>query len=197
MSYAWALGILLTIGLTFVPVAGSADWDEVQSAYEAGDAVRLVAALTPLAENGDAEAQFNLGILHDTGQGVPQSYPEAVRWYLMASDQGHATAQYNLGLLYFEGKGVARDRAMALDLYRRAARNGDADAFSSIGYMYLYGIGVDENRLEGLAYFLLAAERGSGDGARNRDRVLRDFDTNDFAFARRRSQDLAAEYLAQ
>ena len=52
--------------------------------------------------------------------------------------------------------------------------------------------------VEALAYFLIAAERGSSHGARNRDRVLGDLDTNDFAFARQRSRDLAAEYpLAQ
>ena len=64
--------------------------------------------------------------------------------------------------------------------------------------MYLYGLGVDEDPVEALAYFLIAAERGSSHGARNRDRVLGDLDTNDFAFARQRSRDLAAEYpLAQ
>ncbi len=171
-----------------------ADWADVRQAFAEGDAVALVSALRPLAEDGDADAQFNLGILHDTGQGVPQDYGRAARWYGLAGDQNHPTALYNLGLLYFEGKGVERDRTRALEFYRRAARHGDADAFSSIGYMFLYGIGVEEDRLEGFAYFLLAAERGSGDGARNRDLILDSFDTNDFAFARIRSRDLASEF---
>lgn len=187
-------GVLFVVLAAVVGAPAAADWAEVRRAFEAGDAVALMAALRPLAESGDADAQFNMGILHDTGQGVPQDYREAARWYAAAGDQNHPTAQYNLGLLYFEGKGVERDQAKALDLYRRAARNGDADAFSSIGYMFLYGISVEEDRLEGLAYFLLAAERGSGDGARNRDLVLGSFDTNDFAFARSRSRDLAVEF---
>ncbi len=187
-------GVLLVVLVAVIGAPAAADWAEVRRAFDNGDAVALIAALRPLAESGDADAQLNMGILHDTGQGVPQDYQEAARWYAAASDQSHPTAQYNLGLLYFEGKGVERDRAKALDLYRRAARNGDADAFSSIGYMFLHGIGVEEDRLEGLAYFLLAAERGSSDGARNRDLVLGSFDTNDFAFARSRSRDLAVEF---
>ena len=186
--------VLCIVLVAVIGAPAAADWAEVRRAFDAGDAVALMAALRPLAESGDADAQFNMGILHDTGQGVPQDYREAARWYAAASGQSHSTAQYNLGLLYFEGKGVERDQAKALDLYRRAARNGDADAFSSIGYMFLNGISVEKDRLEGLAYFLLAAERGSSNGARNRDLVLGDFDTNDFAFARSRSRDLAVEF---
>ncbi len=196
MIHLRAAGVLSVALVVAVAVPACADWAEVQRAFADGDAVALIAALQPLAEAGDAEAQFNMGILHDTGQGVPQDYQEAARWYGRAGEQDHAIALYNLGLLHFEGKGVELDRVKALDLYRRSARHGDADALSSIGYMFLRGIGVEENQLEGLAYFLLAAERGSSDGAHNRDRVLGRFDTNDFAFARARSRDLAAEYPA-
>ena len=187
------LSIALAVAAT---VPASADWAEVRRAIEDGDAVALVAALQPLAEAGDPDAQYNLGILHDTGQGVPQDYREAARWYGMAGEQNHASALYNLGLLHFEGKGVERDEVKAIGLYREAARYGDADALSSIGYMFLHGIGVEEDQLEGLAFFLLAAERGSSSGAHNRDNVLGRFDTNDFAFARARSRDLAVEYPA-
>ena len=196
MTHLRAAGFLSIALVVAATVPASADWDEVQRAFEDGDAAALVAALEPLAAAGDADAQYNLGILHDTGQGVPQDYREAARWYGMAGDQNHASALYNLGLLHFEGKGVARDEVKAIELYRRAARHGDADALSSIGYMFLHGIGVEEDQLEGMAFFLLAAERGSSSGAHNRDHVLGRFDTNDFAFARSRSRDLAAEYPA-
>ncbi len=196
MIHFRAAGLLSVALVVAATVPASADWAEVRRAFEDGDAVALVAALQPLAETGDADAQYNLGILYDTGQGVPQDYREAARWYGMAGDQDHASALYNLGLLHFEGKGVERDEVKAIGLYRRAARHGDADALSSIGYMFLHGIGVEENQLEGLAFFLLAAERGSSSGAHNRDNVLGRFDTNDFAFARARSRDLAVEYPA-
>ena len=60
----------------------------------------------PLAEQGDVNAQFNLGVIYEKGQGVKQDYFEAVNWYRKASEQGYAKAQFNLGMMYNEGKGV-------------------------------------------------------------------------------------------
>lgn len=189
---AWAaaaLGLALGAG-----PAGAADWTEVQEAYESGDAAGLVGALVPLAEGGDALAQYNLGILHDTGQGVPQDHAEAARWYRQAGEQDHPDALYNLGLLHFEGKGVAMDRGEALRLYRLAARQGEPESVSSIGYLYLQGIEVEKDPVEAMAHFLLAAERGSQTGEMNRDRTMRDLDTNGLAFARARLEELRSEY---
>ena len=50
------------------------------------------------AEQGYAEAQFNLGFMYDNGEGVPQDYKEAVKWYRLSAEQGNALGQYNLGL---------------------------------------------------------------------------------------------------
>ena len=61
------------------------------------------------AEAGDADAQYNLGVMHDYGQGVPQDDAEASRWWRLAADQGHANAQYNLGFMYSNGSGVPQD----------------------------------------------------------------------------------------
>src|SRR6188768_1068901 len=61
------------------------------------------------AEQGDATAQYNLGVMYDTGKGVPQDYPEARKWFLKAAEQGHSDAQYNLGVMYDTGKGVPQD----------------------------------------------------------------------------------------
>ena len=64
---------------------------------------RLATALrdwTPLAEQGDAYAQFKLGRMYRKGKGVPQDDKTAVKWYKLAAEQGYANAQYNLGLMY-------------------------------------------------------------------------------------------------
>ena len=61
------------------------------------------------AEQGNAIAQFNLGIKYLNGQGVPQDDAEAVRWFQQAADQGHAGGQFNLGVMYEEGRGVPQD----------------------------------------------------------------------------------------
>ena len=80
--------------------------------------VRLTVAsdldsLKAAAEQGDATAQFNLGYMYDTGEGVPENDAEAVRWYRMAAEQGDATAQVSLGLMYALGLGVPKDDVQA------------------------------------------------------------------------------------
>ena len=65
------------------------------------------------AEQGYAEAQFNLGAMYDDGEGVPQDYAEAERWYRLAATQGYAEAQNNLGAMYANGRGVPQDDVLA------------------------------------------------------------------------------------
>ena len=86
-------------------------------------------------------AQFNLGLMYHNGQGVPQDYREAVRWYRMAADQGDADAQFNLGVMYDNGRGVPQDYAEAVRWYRKAADQGYADAQFNLGVMYYNGRG--------------------------------------------------------
>ena len=61
------------------------------------------------AEQGDARAQHNLGILCGNGEGVPQNSEEAAKWFRKAAEQGVARSQYNLGLMYSNGDGVPKN----------------------------------------------------------------------------------------
>ena len=72
-------------------------------------------------EQGDASAQNNLGLMYSKGQGVPQDYGEAVRWYRKAAEQGRASAQNNLGLMYDTGQGVPQDYVAAHMWYNLSA----------------------------------------------------------------------------
>ncbi|HFA5965852.1 tetratricopeptide repeat protein [Neisseria gonorrhoeae] len=81
-----------------------------------------------VAEQGNAEAQFNLGLMYDNGQGVRQDYAEAVRWYRQAAEQGHAVAQKNLGVMYYDGRGVRQDLALAQQWLGKACQNGDQNS---------------------------------------------------------------------
>ena len=60
------------------------------SAYGNGDYATALRLYRPLADKGNAEAQYNLGFMYDKGQGVPQEYAVAVKWYRLAADQGNA-----------------------------------------------------------------------------------------------------------
>jgi len=72
------------------------------------------------AQQGDANAQFELGLMYFMGKVVPQNYVEAAKWYRLAAEQGHAKAQFNLGELYDLGLGVAQNYAEASKWYRSA-----------------------------------------------------------------------------
>ena len=80
------------------------------------------------AEEGEAIAQYNLGVMYADGRGVPQDDVEAVRWYQLAADQGEPLAQVSLGLMYGKGDGVPQDTVLAHMWWSLAAAQGNEDA---------------------------------------------------------------------
>jgi TPR repeat protein len=82
----------------------------------------------PLAELGDVEAQFNLGVMYDEGAGVEKNLTTAASWYRKAAGQGFMDAQTNLGIMYFHGQGVPRDYREAMKWFQQAAGQGDQEA---------------------------------------------------------------------
>jgi len=81
-----------------------------------------------LAEQGEAFAQFNLGVMYNNGLGVPKNDAEAVRWYKLAAEQGEALAQFNLGVMYYNGLGVPQNNVRAYVWWSVAAAQGIGDA---------------------------------------------------------------------
>ena len=98
-----------------------------------------LADLRVRAEQGDAEAQVELGHMYANGDGVPEDDAEAVRWFRLTAEQGHVEAQFVLGILYAAGNGVPKDDAEALRWVRRAAEQGSARATYGLGVMYATG----------------------------------------------------------
>ena len=113
-----------------VPVAAPAvsQFDQGVAAFNRGDYSTAYRLFRPLADQGYASAQFNLGLMYDNGQGVPQDYAAAVSWYRKAADQGNAKAQFNLGYDYANGQGVPQDYVQAHMWANLAAASGYADA---------------------------------------------------------------------
>ncbi|MGH7015090.1 MAG: tetratricopeptide repeat protein [Stellaceae bacterium] len=99
--------------------------------------------LLPLAEQGSAVAQYNLGIIYAKGEGVPTDYPQAVHWFREAADQELAPAQYAMGLAYAHGQGVPKDNAQALRWLRLAAQQGNALAQAGLKIMIANGYGAE------------------------------------------------------
>ena len=80
--------------------------------------------LIRLAEQGDRDAQYNLGVTYSKGEGVPQDYKAAVKWFTFAAEKGLAEAQYNLGVMYRLGAGVILDNVYAHMWFNIAGSNG-------------------------------------------------------------------------
>ena len=133
-----------------------------------------VEALRKKAEAGDVTAQYNLGLMYNRGQRVPQDYVEAFKWYRMAAEAGDADAQYNLGVAYDDGEGVPEDDAEAVKWYSKAAEQGYPQAQYNLGTMYFRGNGVPEDDVVAYAWFSVAAASGNDGGRENRDDIKRD-----------------------
>lgn len=117
--------------------------------------------LRPLAANGDARAQYELGFMYDRGLGVPQNYKEAASWYLKAAEQGNASAQFYLGQMYDVGKGVPQGYQEAASWYSKAAEQGEALAQLYLGFLYDHGQGVPVDMVQAYKWYSLAAAAGN------------------------------------
>ena len=102
-------------------------------ATERGDYQTAFKLWLPLAEQGNASTQFNLGVMYEDGRGVKQDDVEAVKWYRQAAEQGDAKAQFNLGVMYAKGQGVRQDKGQAKEWFGKACDNGYQDGCENYG----------------------------------------------------------------
>jgi len=121
---------LLALSATFVvlitAVPALADFQAGLDAYQKGDYPGAAKEWRPLAEQGDPEAQYNMGLLYLDGKGVPQSPAEAANWFRRAAEQDYEKAQHNLGAMYGSGQGVKRDYIQAYKWLNICAAKGNA-----------------------------------------------------------------------
>ena len=113
------------------------------------------------AVNGDPSAQFALGDMYFTGDGVSKDFGEATKWYRQAAEQGDERAQYKLARMYEQGEGVPRDFHEAAQWYRKAGEQGNADAQANLGLLYEKGTGVPQSSFEASKWMRKAAEQGN------------------------------------
>ena len=121
------LPVLLVLFAGF-PAIAAADFDKAVEAYLKQDYVTAFKQWAPLAQQGHARAQNNLGVMYSQGQGTVKNQKMAIRLYRLAAAQQDADAENNLGWMYENGQGVARDENKAVNWYRLAAEQGDTEA---------------------------------------------------------------------
>jgi TPR repeat protein len=108
--------------------AHAGPFEDGLAAYQRDDYATSLRLWRPLAEQGNAQAQSNLGLIYDRGQGVPQDYRQAMKWYRKAADKGVTQAQFNLGVMYANGQGTQRNYVIAHMWFILAATSGDEEA---------------------------------------------------------------------
>lgn len=159
--FAYAILTIISCG-----VASAGALDDALETYRAGDFEQAWQALLPLGQEGDAEAQYHLGLMRENGTGVAANDSVALMWYRAAAAGGHAEAQYRLGRFYEFGRGTPLYLVEALKWYQAAADQDLPAAQARLGLMLFEGLGIAPDEMRGLALIEQAAEAGDPDAAK-------------------------------
>ena len=151
---------------------------------------KSVKELLPLAEQSDAEAQYNLGVRYENGRGVRKNQQKASWWWRVAAEHGHPQAQYNLGSMYDNGHGVPQSSQLAVKWYRRSAAQGNAQGQFFLGFSYKDGEGVPKDHVLAYKWFNLSFAQGNKDAAEERDELAKSMTLSQIA----KAQKLAREF---
>jgi TPR repeat protein len=155
-----ALSVVLVVSATISIHAASLETARARLARD--DFVGAARDLAPIAARGNARAQAMLGLLYETGQGVPQAYDVAAYWYCRAAEQGDFTAQYLLGLAYDKGHGVPQDDIAAykwLDLAAARAPKNLRERFARL--RDAVGSKMSRNQIRAAQWRALSGSAGS------------------------------------
>ena len=180
-----------TICLAFALLLGSAgvswsqDFQKGVAAAHSGDFATALREWTPLAEQGEADAQTILGVMYEEGKGVPQDYKTAVKWYKLAAEQGDADAQTQMGFMYNKGKGVPQNDKTAVKWWTLAAEQGNALAQGNLGAGYAFGRGVLKDYVYAHMWGKIAATNGNAVGTKLRDFVEKKMTPADLSTAQK------------
>jgi Sel1 repeat len=171
--------------------------DLASKALSGGFDRMAVKLLTPLAEKGDAQAQYRLAILYEQGWGTPRDGKRAVGLYGKAANQRLVSAQDRLGEIYLRGTLVLQDLAKARQWFEKAAMAGNLDAQLELAHIYEHGLGVTQDHIEAYAWNAVAAATGDTQAADQRDRNLRTLSVDDQVKAEARANALVAAMKAR
>ncbi|MES1981942.1 MAG: tetratricopeptide repeat protein [Pseudomonadota bacterium] len=166
------LRVLLALCWCTLTATAYAGLPEGINAYRNKHYTTALQELKPLAEQGDAQAQFMLGLMHALGQGVRQDFQQAMQWYRRAARKPYAPAEHNLGVMYDLGHGVPQNFRLAALWYRRAAEHGYAESEYSLGTMYETGQGVNQDYTLAIEWYDKAAEHGNVEARHSLDMMF-------------------------
>lgn len=164
MFYRLLLILLIPLSLAAHAAPATDPLADALRTLEAGRHQQGIQMLTPLANAGNALAQYRLGMLYYHGQGVNEDEKMAIYWWKKAAEQGNVESMFQLGSAYLFGTQTAKfvpdpDREAAI-WYFQAASAGHVEAQYHLGLLFLAGKGVVENRQESARWMQKAAAQG-------------------------------------
>ena len=144
-----------------------AGWD----AYNATDYATALQEWQGLADAGDADACYGMGLLYGNGFGVDMNDELALKYYGIAANKGHADAQYSLGIMHQNGWGVPIDEEEGLKWYRLAAEQGIVGAQMALGRFYAMDFAESFDPIMAFKWFTIASKMGDYDAKSKADFV--------------------------
>lgn len=181
-----AAGALLAfLFLAMQPLQSEAQADSALAAYDKEDYDTAARLYRPRAQQGDAEAQYRLGLMLRFGWGVDKDLVAAAAMLQAAAEQGQHAAQAELGTMYRLGRGVPEDHALAARWLLAAAAGGVGIAQLAIGRMYRDGMGVPKDLVQAYAWFQSAGENNVMDGFAFRGEIAAEMSEQQIAAAKK------------
>ena len=181
------------VATVFGAPAMAGPYEDGLAAYNERFYAKAAELWQPLAEKGNAAAQYHLATLYAEGKGVEKNDATAFKWFMRAAELGDAAAQYDVGTSYFSGTGVQKNDAEAAKWFLRAANQGMEFAQLNMGLLYAAGSGVPQDNIEAfkwleLAFFSLPAGGPRSDVARAMTDVAEHMTREQIAEAKQRER---------
>ena len=152
--------LIATILVLFATVSWAGDFEKGWSAYSSSDYATALAEWQDLADTGDANASYGMGLLYGNGFGVDMNDELALKFYGLAAAEGHAEAQYNLGVMHQNGWGVPPNEEEGMKWFRLAAEQGINGAQMALGRFYAMDFADSYDPVKAYKWFALAAKLG-------------------------------------
>ena len=163
--------LLVACGLLLAAPALSGEAEKGLLAFNSTEYDKALTIWQPLADAGDAESQYGLGMMYGNGFGVPMDDALALKWYGMAAEQGHSGAQCNLAVMHQNGWGVPLNEEEAVRLYSLAADQGVSEAMLALGRHFAMDFSEAYDPVKAYKWFSLAVLQNDIDANSKRDSI--------------------------
>lgn len=157
----------LVIGLCCISNLQAQTLQQSDEAYAKKDYKTAFEGYRKLGNQGNATAQFQLGLMLHQGEGQARDDAKALSWYRKAADQGNSNAQFNVGLMYHNGEGVTKSDQQAVPWFLKAAQQGHPQAQSNLVIHYFNGLGVPKDLEKAYYWLLVYSQPNDAEAAKN------------------------------